>query len=214
MILEGKFKFKFRCDKLFLEDEFVNKVYAFTLPYLKNDNLQIIQEAIKLLVKILREGPKYIKDEILKYTETEILGSKNYFVKRKYLNFFEECLEVFSFTFIKEKRIFENIVKLLSANQILLLNKFLKLIPKFYHLIVSDSKLKSFVTSKIDNCRKFLINDLYTVENVSNIDNWLENFTKNYDPEENIRLLKLDKIKFDKETKMNFKDLNVRIYNN
>ena len=168
---------------------------------LKNDNLQIKTQALKLLVKILREAPKQLRDEIIKYTESEILNVKNFYVKRLYFIFFEECLEVFSFIFIKENKIFENIMRLLHENNEIMVNKFLKTLPKYYPYIYEDNKLKVIINNNVESCRKYMTKDKLIIENVRIFDKWLDNFLKNYDPDDYRQYLKLDKVKNEKENK-------------
>ncbi len=188
---------------MYLEEDFINKIFAFNQYYMKKENLQIKTQAIKLLVKIMREGSKQIREEIIKLTETEILNVKNFYVKRQYFIFFEECMEVFSFTFIKEKKIFDNFFRLVQENNLIFLNKFLTIVPRFYHLIHEDSKLKTQVLSKVDSCKKNTGKDILMVQNVKRFESWLENFMKNYDPDENCNYLKIDRVRYEKENKLN-----------
>ena len=186
---------------------------------MKNENLQIKTDALKLLAKILRYSPKSQKDEIIKYCETELVNTKNFYLKRQYFIFFEECLDLFSFTNLREKKIIDHLFKIINENNTIILNKFLKIIPRLYIYSTDDSKLKNVINSKIEYCRKYLNKDALTVENIIKFDKWHENFLKNYDIEENKKLLNLDKLKYDQELKslakespnINYTNVNIHI---
>ena len=64
-----------------------------------------------------------------------------------------------------------------------------------------NNKLKVIINNNVESCRKYMTKDKLIIENVRIFDKWLDNFLKNYDPDDYRQYLKLDKVKNEKENK-------------
>lgn len=135
-------------------DLFVLKIFEVAKKLFLNDCFEIKIDSVRILAKLGKS--KLIWDELIKFIETEILNSKNYYNRRLYLYFFEELTNNFSFKFLNEKGQIEELMKLINDNN-QILSKFLKIIKLFFPL-VSDDKIKFLIYNKIEAVRKQILN--------------------------------------------------------
>ena len=175
------------------------------MKYLNNENLQIKTDAIKLLAKTLRYSNRSQTDDIMKYIENEIIGSKTTYCRRLFFVFFEVCLKIFSISYIKEKRLINLLIRLMEDN-INIANKALSLVPKFYILIIDDVKLVNFINSGVKYIKNLYIKDIFTAENLILYEKQIEKLTESKDNLDNVKLFEIDREKYDNENKFNYKD--------
>lgn len=135
-------------------DQYGHKLFEVAKKLFYNDCFEIKIESVKILAKIAKS--KLIWDDSIKFIETEILISKNYYNRRLYLYFFAELIKNFSFKFLTEKGQIDELMKLINDNN-QILSKFLQII-KFFIPLVIDDKIKYLIYNKLETLRKQIQN--------------------------------------------------------
>lgn len=101
---------------------------------------------------------KYSKtqEELIKFFENEFFLNKNFYKRRLYFNFFDECNELFSMKFNVDYGILDNIIKFFDDNN-LIITKLFQILPSFYPLILEHTRIKFIVLNKLEYFRKNII---------------------------------------------------------
>jgi hypothetical protein len=129
----------------------LNKYLSFLKKLLKNEKFEVQKHILKILVKFLKFNKN--KEDILKYTEKDLLKSISYYDRRLYLVFFEHCLDRISMDLIKECGILDNYFSLLNDNNFILL-KIIQTLPIFYFFVADHTSIKFIVMTKLGNLNK------------------------------------------------------------
>jgi hypothetical protein len=137
---------------LILYDEMCNELYTLANDILYQSNFDLQKDLIKLLTRLLRYGDNKIRNNVMNLSEN-IINSTNFYVRRLYFVFFEECFNVLSTKFLFEKKIVNNLFKLLNDSCPLNVIHFFKFIPKFYFFLKDEMNLKFLIDSKIHNLK-------------------------------------------------------------
>lgn len=145
-------------------DKQAEKIFNIAKKLFINECFEIKIDSVKLLAKVCKS--KIIWDDVMKYVDSTILNSKNFYVRRLYFYFFEELTKDFSYKFLKDKGQIDDLMKLINDNN-QMLPKFLKLIKIFFPLVI-DEKIKFLIYNKLEAVRKKIqnaeINDLEVIE--------------------------------------------------
>ena len=193
--------------RLFQNDEFNIKIFSQVKRLVKEENLQVKIECMKILAKVIKFSGKIIKEEVLKYIESEIINSKSFYTRKLFFYFFEDCLEILSLNFIKEKNLIDNLFKLFSENNIYFIIKVLSFIPSIYHSLYEDSKLKNVISSRIEYSKNNYSKDLIMCQSIKNTEYFISKFSREFNYEENQKILANDKIKFNQEINLLIKEI-------
>jgi hypothetical protein len=133
-------------------EDFSQKLTNFITKNIFTDNYQIQTEALKLLSKKLKFCRN--KDEVVKFTEYDILASKSFYKRRLYFIFFECCLEIFSSKFMKEIGIIDNLLKFFDDKNPIHISKLISIIKNFMPIFYDDSRIRFKITIKVEEIRK------------------------------------------------------------
>jgi hypothetical protein len=135
-------------------DQFVLKIFEIAKKLFFNDCFETKIDSVKILAKLCKS--KLIWDDLIKFIDSNILTSKNFYNRRLYLYFFEELIKNLSYKFLTEKGQIEELMKLINDNN-QILSKFLKIIKLFFPL-VTDDKIKFLIYNKLEAVRKQIKN--------------------------------------------------------
>jgi hypothetical protein len=122
---------------------------------MKKENYQIQSETIRLCVRLMKYAKENDREEILNFVYKTYFESNNFYNRRLYLTFVEECFEVFSICYLKEKGVISYMIKFLkNPNDKFLIGKTLEFLKICFPLINKDDKLVFLIFNKIQNLRK------------------------------------------------------------
>jgi len=185
--------------RLFQRDDFNNKLYIHIKRLLKEENLQVKNECLKLLARLIKYGGKTLKEEVLRYIDLEIVSSKSYYTRRLYFVIFEECLETISLSSLKEKNLIDYLMRLFNENNMFMICKVLSFIPSIYYCIYEELKIMNMINARIELVKMTYPKDVLTMQTLKRTEEFINKFCKEYNYEENQRILENDKNKFDQE---------------
>jgi hypothetical protein len=185
--------------RLFQKDDFNNKLYTHIKRLLKEENLQVKNECLKLLARLIKYGSKSMKEEVLKYIDQEIVNSKSYYTRRLYFVIFEECLEIISLSCLKEKNLIDYLMRLLNENNMFMICRVISFIPSIYYCIYEELKIINMINARIEFGKSTYPKDFITMQTLKRTEEFINKFCKEYNYEENQRILENDKNKFDQE---------------
>ncbi len=139
--------------------------------FIEKDTLKIQRLALKLLTRTLRYVSNYYQRQgIINHMNSNILKSNNFYTRKLYIYYFDEVLEIFSLSYLKENYFLENILILLDdpciINRILLIRTL-----KQFFLLIDDENIKKNILGKIDENRNS--KDYELKETIKAFDNWL-----------------------------------------
>lgn len=150
-----------RCEIIFENNEFLNKIYPFVLDLLRitekdtcnlNKNYKVIKVACKVLTFILKYSYKNIREDIIKFVEKEFVESKSFFRRRYFIPFFIKCVEIFSILYLKDNLLLDLFVKFINGSSCLFRN-LTPILKNLVPLITEDIKLKNIIFSKLEEIR-------------------------------------------------------------
>jgi len=81
---------------------------------ISNIGFYVQKKSIRLLVKTLKISNKSTKVEIFRHMEKEFLIKKGYYVRKVYMEFFIEMINVFSIKFVEYFGLLDNYIKFLN----------------------------------------------------------------------------------------------------
>lgn len=147
-----------KVENLYENSEFLEVMNKIILEYINDDNFQIVIESLKILCLILKYSKKDKKDDILKLIQKEFFEHCSFYKRKKFLIFFEECVNIFSICFLKETSLIDLFIKSFSDNSIIIC-KSISILKLIYPLIADDNRLKFQIINKLENLRKSNIKD-------------------------------------------------------
>ena len=77
--------------------------------------------------------------------------------------------------------------------------KVLSFIPSIYHCLYDDAKIKKIINERIEFAKTNYSKDILTCQSIKNTEKYISKFSKEFNYEENQKILANDKIKFDQE---------------
>jgi len=132
------------------------------------------------------------RKKYLQFIRKEILKSDSFFIRKYSINFFDEIFQQYSFEFIKNTKIYEDIIKLMRDNVNIISTGIIKL------LYLNINKIISFSKDEFqDLCEE--IKEIYDL-NIKKFDDDI----KNFDKEKNIIINKILNIKESTESDKDF----------
>ncbi len=140
-----------------INEQSIYNLFLFCKKQIKKENYLIQVEAIKLCVKLMKYAKENYREEILKYVNFEFLENNNFFYRRLYFSFIEECIDNFSICYLKEKGLILNLIKFLSLKEgcnKYLIGKTLKIFQHCFPLFHKDDKLVFLLYNKLELIRK------------------------------------------------------------
>jgi hypothetical protein len=135
-------------------EDFSQKLTNFLTKNIFSDNYQIQCEGLKLLSKKLKFCRN--KEEVVKFTEFEILASKSFYKRRLYFTFFEFCLQIFSSKFLKEIGVMDNLFKFFDDKNLIHVSNLISILKNFYPIFNDDSRIKFKILTKVEDIAKNL----------------------------------------------------------
>jgi hypothetical protein len=140
-----------------INEQSIDNLFLFCKKQIKKENYLIQIEAIKLCVKLMKYAKENSREEILKYVNFEFLENNNFYYRRLYFSFIEECIDNFSICYLKEKGLILNLIKFLSLKEGCnknLIGKTLKFFQQCFPLFHNDDKLVFLSYNKLELLRK------------------------------------------------------------
>jgi hypothetical protein len=182
-------------------DDFSVKIFNFIKKFINSENYQIQIEIIRILAKDLKYCKN--KEDILKYTESELFQSKSFYKRRLYFTFFETCLELFSIKYIKENGILENFFKFFEEDSSsIIICMLICIFPSIYPLINDDIELKFKFLNKVSDLKKSTkLTDKEIIISLKKFSTWEDSFRRDKDNEIYREKYLKDKQKMEEETK-------------
>jgi len=166
--------------------------------FISYKNFNIEQNAMKFLAKLLRYSSYNQKQEILSFID-KVCYSTNFYYRRLYVFFFEEALEIFSISFLKENNLVSNFLRFLD-DHIINKNICIRKLKKFYFLISNDTSMVANINKKIKQITEQKNLDVETAKSIRDLNQWLiyyQNSKNNFSAQ-----IEQDFIKYDKESEM------------
>jgi len=166
--------------------------------FISYKNFNIEQNAMKFLAKLLRYSSYNQKQEILSFID-KVCYSTNFYYRRLYVFFFEEALEIFSISFLKENNLVSNFLRFLD-DHIINKNICIRKLKKFYFLISNDTSMVANINKKIKQITEQKNLDVETAKSIRDLNQWLiyyQNNKNNFSAQ-----IEQDFIKYDKESEM------------
>jgi len=163
--------------------------------FISYKNFNIEQNAMKFLAKLLRYSSYNQKQEILSFID-KVCYSTNFYYRRLYVFFFEEALEIFSISFLKENNLVSNFLRFLD-DHIINKNICIRKLKKFYFLISNDTSMVANINKKIKQITEQKNLDVETAKSIRDLNQWLiyyQNNKNNFSAQ-----IEQDFIKYDKE---------------
>ncbi len=131
-------------------DQLVIKIFNISKKLIVNDCFVVKVEALKIMAKLSKS--KIVFDEIIKFVEVEISLNKNFYNRRLYFYFFQELTKNFSYKFLYDKGLIDELIRFINDNN-QILPRFLKILKSFFPLVLDD-KIKFLVYNKLETLRK------------------------------------------------------------
>ena len=156
----------------------------------KSIGVYIKKEFIKIMPMMILYSAN--RKKYLQFIRKEILKSDSFFIRKYSINFFDEIFQQYSFEFIKNTKIYEDIIKLMRDNVNIISTGIIKLLYLNINKIISFSK-EEFQ----DLCEE--IKEIYDL-NIKKFDDDI----KNFDKEKNIIINKILNIKESTESDKDF----------
>ena len=156
----------------------------------KSIGVYIKKEFIKIMPMMILYSAN--RKKYLQFIRKEILKSDSFFIRKYSINFFDEIFQQYSFEFIKNTKIYEDIIKLMRDNVNIISTGIIKLLYLNINKIISFSK-EEFQ----DLCEE--IKEIYDL-NIKKFDDDI----KNFDKEKNIIINKILNIKESIESDKDF----------
>ena len=156
----------------------------------KSIGVYIKKEFIKIMPMMVLYSSN--RKKYLQFIRKEILKSDSFFIRKYSINFFDEIFQQYSFEFIKNTKIYEDIIKLMRDNVNIISTGIIKLLYLNINKIISFSK-EEFQ----DLCEE--IKEIYDL-NIKKFDDDI----KNFDKEKNIIINKILNIKESTESDKDF----------
>ena len=156
----------------------------------KSIGVYIKKEFIKIMPMMILYSAN--RKKYLQFIRKEILKSDSFFIRKYSINFFDEIFQQYSFEFIKNTKIYEDIIKLMRDNVNIISTGIIKL------LYLNINKIISFSKDEFqDLCEE--IKEIYDL-NIKKFDDDI----KNFDKEKNIIINKILNIKESIESDKDF----------
>ena len=156
----------------------------------KSIGVYIKKEFIKIMPMMILYSSN--RKKYLQFIRKEILKSDSFFIRKYSINFFDEIFQQYSFEFIKNTKIYEDIIKLMRDNVNIISTGIIKL------LYLNINKIISFSKDEFqDLCEE--IKEIYDL-NIKKFDDDI----KNFDKEKNIIINKILNIKESIESDKDF----------
>ena len=156
----------------------------------KSIGVYIKKEFIKIMPMMILYSSN--RKKYLQFIRKEILKSDSFFIRKYSINFFDEIFQQYSFEFIKNTKIYEDIIKLMRDNVNIISTGIIKL------LYLNINKIISFSKDEFqDLCEE--IKEIYDL-NIKKFDDDI----KNFDKEKNIIINKILNIKESTESDKDF----------
>jgi hypothetical protein len=184
---------------LFVNKDFLEKMLVIGNKFITYENYQISSNAVKLLAKVYKYSKKQEREKIFLQFEKDLLESTSHYQRRLFMDFISECFDLFSFSYIKESKLFEMYLSMFSDNS--MTSRVLEILPKIYPLLDRDSKLS--VSKAIDTIKASSSN----ISELNNFERWQNSFIK--DPNSSKKILEHDKFKYSDEEKQNAADIGI-----
>lgn len=146
------------------EETEINDINFCLKKHTVNLDINIINTALKVLCIILKFSEK--KEEIISSLDSILLNNNSsFYIKRYYLSFLDFCFKIFSFSFLKEYKLFEKYLLFFDYNS-LLANLSLKMLKPLVPIIFAsdDQNLKFKVLNNLETVKIKYFNDLELIK--------------------------------------------------
>ncbi len=181
------FKSLAKCDHIWENSDLLIKINNFTQNFIKespgNDtklikNYKTQKSAVKILPLILKYSLRNMREEVMKWFETEIVENSSYFRRRFFLTFFKAASKVLSCNFLKENGILQIAFKFFSDLEVFL-PKLISIFNIVSPLVLDDPKFKEILFMSVKSIKT---QDRETLSEIENFNKNLSLYEDDHNP--------------------------------